>query len=170
MNQAIHSVDLLLWLMGPVESVTAKTAIRSHQRIEVEDVAVATLQFRSGALGVIEATTGSFPGLSKRIEIHGSTGSVIVEEQQIKHWAFAHSMPGDADIVRPVGFKAASQGGAGDPRSIGHEAHACQFREFIAAIERGVEPAIAGLEGCRSVALIQAIYRSARENCTVVIP
>ena len=170
MNQAIHSVDLLLWLMGPVESVTAKVATRSHKRIEVEDIAVATLQFRSGALGVIEATTGSFPGLSKRIELHGSTGSVIVEEQEIKHWAFAQPLTGDDQVIRPVNLGVASQGGAGDPSSIGHAAHAEQFRNFMGAIQRGAEPAIAGAEGSRSVELIEAIYRSARENRAVVIP
>ena len=74
MNQAIHSVDLLSWLMGPVKDLSARTAMLAHERIEVEDVAVATLRFANGALGVIEATTAAYPGALKRIEIHGSDG------------------------------------------------------------------------------------------------
>ncbi len=88
MNQAIHSVDLLLWLMGDVVEVHARTATMTHQRIEVEDVAVATLQFRSGALGVIEATTTAYPGSLKRIEICGSGGMAVLEEEDLKQWQF----------------------------------------------------------------------------------
>ena len=75
MNQAIHSVDLLTWLMGPVVEVTAHTATLAHERISVEDVAVATVRFANGPLGTIEASTAAFPGYLKRIEIHGSEGS-----------------------------------------------------------------------------------------------
>ena len=74
MNQAIHSVDLLTWLMGPVTTIMAQTATLAHKNIEVEDVAVANLQFASGALGIIEASTAVYPGYLKRIEIHGSQG------------------------------------------------------------------------------------------------
>src|SRR5262249_47988624 len=86
MNQAIHTVDLLAWLMGPVAEVQANTATLAHERIEVEDTAVATLKFANGALGIIEATTAAFPGYLKRIELHGSTGSAVLEEEDIKHW------------------------------------------------------------------------------------
>ena len=89
MNQAIHSVDLLTWLMGPVAEVTAQTATLAHQRIEVEDVATASLRFENGALGVVEATTAAFPGALKRIEIHGSQGTAVIEEEDIKTWKFA---------------------------------------------------------------------------------
>ena len=75
MNQAIHSVDLLAWLVGPVESITAHTATLAHKRIEVEDVAVATLKFTNGALGTIEASTAAYPGYLKQIELYGSEGS-----------------------------------------------------------------------------------------------
>ena len=71
MNQAIHSVDLLSWLMGPVVEIRAQTATLAHERIAVEDTAVATLRFASGALGVVEASTATFPGYLKRLEIHG---------------------------------------------------------------------------------------------------
>ncbi len=97
MNQAIHSVDLLAWLMGPVVEVRARTALLAHQRIAVEDVALATVAFANGALGVIEASTAVFPGYLKRIEIHGTEGSAMLEEEDIVKWDFArkHARRGD---------------------------------------------------------------------------
>jgi len=89
MNQAVHTVDLLSWLMGPVEEIQAQTATLAHKRIEVEDVATATLKFKSGALGVIEATTAAYPGYLKRIELHGSEGTAVLEEEDLKTWDFA---------------------------------------------------------------------------------
>ncbi len=89
MNQAIHSVDLLLWLMGPAVEVRAMTGLLAHQRIAVEDVALATVAFANGALGVIEASTAVYPGYLKRIEIHGSQGSAVMEEEDIVKWDFA---------------------------------------------------------------------------------
>ena len=88
-NQAVHSVDLLTWLMGPVVEVTAHTSTLAHQRIAVEDVCVATLKFANGALGVIEASTAVYPGYLKRIEIHGCEGTAVMEEEDIKIWDFA---------------------------------------------------------------------------------
>lgn len=100
MNQAIHSVDLLSWLMGPVAEIRAQAATRAHKRIAVEDTAVATLRFKSGALGVIEATTAAWPGYLKRIEIHGSAGTAILEEEDLKVWDFAKKHRRDAAIHR----------------------------------------------------------------------
>ena len=98
MNQAIHSVDLLTWLMGPVVEVTAHTATLAHERIAVEDTAVATLKFANGALGVIEASTAIHPGYLKRIEIHGSEGTAVMEEEDIKTWDFAKQQKRDEQI------------------------------------------------------------------------
>jgi UDP-N-acetyl-2-amino-2-deoxyglucuronate dehydrogenase len=84
MNQAIHSVDILTWLMGPVVEITAQTGLLAHERIAVEDTAVATLKFANGALGVIEASTAAYPGYLKRIEIHGSEGSAAMEEEDVR--------------------------------------------------------------------------------------
>src|SRR5215212_2758318 len=74
-NQAIHSIDLLQWLMGEVVEVTAYTGLLAHERIEVEDTAVAILKFTNGALGSIVATTAAYPGLTTRIAVHGDRGS-----------------------------------------------------------------------------------------------
>ena len=98
MNQAIHSVDLLTWLMGPVVEVRAKTALLAHERIAVEDVALATVEFANGALGVIEASTAVYPGYLKRIEIHGNAGSAVVEEEDLTKWDFEVKKPRDEAI------------------------------------------------------------------------
>src|ERR1043166_2817796 len=86
MNQAIHNVDLLLWLMGPVTHVTGFTDRLAHERIEVEDTAVACLRFANGALGVITATTSVHPGFPKTIAIHGDHGSVVIEQDDVLRW------------------------------------------------------------------------------------
>src|SRR6516225_2278834 len=88
MNQAIHNVDLLLWMMGPATHVTGFTATLAHERIEVEDTAVACVQFASGALGVIQATTSVHPGLPKTIAVHGDRGTVVIEQEDVLRWDF----------------------------------------------------------------------------------
>lgn len=164
MNQAIHSVDLLLWLMGPVRQVTAHTATLAHDRIEVEDVATASLQFENGALGIIQATTAAFPGMLKRIEIHGSHGSAVIEEEDLKVWEFAQPLPHDRDLIQTLSARTQSGGGAADPAAIGHHGHTAQYQNLIDAIGSGTAPLIDGAEGRRSVELITAIYRSAQSG------
>lgn len=160
MNQAIHSVDLLTWLMGPVAEVAAASATLAHERIEVEDVAVAILKFENGALGVIEATTAAYPGWLKRIEIHGSHGSACLEEEDIKTWQFAKMTAADHKLVAETAEKTSTGGGASDPAAIGHTAHAHQFKDVLKAIRQGTTPSIDGHEGRRSVEIILAIYKA----------
>ncbi|MBX3421199.1 MAG: Gfo/Idh/MocA family oxidoreductase [Pirellulaceae bacterium] len=167
MNQAIHTVDLLLWLMGPVVEVSAHTATLAHERIEVEDVATASLRFASGALGVIEATTAGFPGMLKRIELSGSTGTAILEEEDIIKWEFAQPASGDETIRQEMLGRTKTGGGAADPAAIGHQAHAALFRDALHAIQHGGPPAIDGIQGRRSVELILAIYQSAASGRSV---
>ena len=170
MNQAIHSVDLLTWLMGPVVQIRAQTATRAHRRIDVEDTAVATLQFKSGALGVIEATTAAWPGYLKRIEIHGSGGSAVLEEEDLKVWDFAKKRSADGAILHRMAARRSGGGGASDPSAIGHQAHAMQFRDVLRAIRSGKKPAIDGAEGRRSVEIILGIYKAAETGKTVTLP
>lgn len=167
MNQAIHNVDLLQWLMGEVESVQAATASLAHERIEVEDTAVVLLRFRSGALGTIEAATSAFPGLLKRTEIHGSAGSARVEQDDITLWSFLDPRPDDAERLRPA---AATTGGASDPRAISHAGHRDQLADFLAAIEGDRPARVDGREGRKAVEIIRAIYRSARLGSSVPLP
>ncbi len=160
MNQGIHAIDLLLYLMGDPVEVSAFTAMLAHERIEVEDTAAAALRFGNGALGIIEGTTGAYPGSPKRIEICGSKGQAVLEEDSLTKWEFAEERPEDAEIR--ARFKAsASSGGAADPKSISQIGHIREYADFAAAIRNGTQPLIPGEEALRSVRLIRAIYRSA---------
>jgi predicted dehydrogenase len=162
MNQAIHTVDLLLWMMGRIVEVSAATATLAHQRIDVEDCAAATLRFANGALGSIEATTASYPGWLKRIEICGSTGSAALEEENLVRWQFSKSTTADRRILAAMTDRTKTGGGASDPAAIGHHGHREQYRDVLRAIRTGGSPLIDGPAARQSVELILAIYRSAR--------
>lgn len=170
MNQAIHSIDLLLWFMGPVVEVNAHTAMLAHERIEVEDTAVATVKFASGALGVIEASTAAFPGELKRVELHGSEGSVAMREEDITRWEFAKKTKADDELLAKMASKTTSGGGAADPKAIGFHGHQRLFQDLVNAIKKGRAPLIDGSEGRRSVELILAIYKAAETGKTVKLP
>jgi len=170
MNQAIHSVDLLTWFMGPVVEITAHTGLLAHERIAVEDTAVATLKFKNGALGVIEASTAAYPGYLKRIEIHGSEGSAAMQEEDIVAWDFAKKGRGDAAILKRMAESVSTAGGASDPSAIGHHGHTEQFRDVLDAIKENRQPAVNGPEGRRSVEIILGIYKAAETGKTVKLP
>ena len=170
MNQAVHTVDLLAWFMGPVVEVQAYAATLAHERIEVEDVCTATLRFENGALGVIEATTAAFPGYLKRIELHGSAGSAVMEEEDIRHWDFAQKSRSDAAIQRQMSCRKSTGGGAADPAAIGHHGHTMQFQDFVDAIRKRRAPAIDGYEGRKSIEIILAIYKAAQTGKRVELP
>ena len=170
MNQAIHSVDLLSYFMGPVKRISAMTATLAHERIEVEDVATATLQFASGALGTIEATTAAFPGHLKKIEICGSAGSATMIEEDITFWEFAQKTDEDQALLEKMRGKTKTGGGAADPAAIGHHGHTLQFQDVVNAIQNKTKPVIDGPEGRRSVEIILAIYKSAESGMAVDLP
>jgi predicted dehydrogenase len=170
MNQAIHSVDLLIWLMGPVAEITAHTATLAHERIEVEDVAMATLRFENGAIGVIEATTAAFPGALKRIELHGSEGSAVLEEEDITTWEFAKKTKADQALLERMAGKTQTGGGAADPAAIGHHGHTEMFKDVLKAIKNGTKPLVDGAEGRRSVEVILAVYKAAETGRAVALP
>jgi predicted dehydrogenase len=167
MNQAIHNVDLLLWLMGPVDRVSGFTATLAHERIEVEDTAVACLRFASGALGVIQAATSTHPGLPKTVAIHGDRGTAVVEQDDLLRWDFSPRSPEDKAVRQRFAVKVHASGGASNPAAISHQGHARQLADFVRAVRTGTEPSVDGREGRRSVALIEAIYRSAATGRSV---
>jgi len=176
MNQAIHNVDLLYWLLGEVVEVTGLTGTLAHERIEVEDTAVAAIRFKKGALGVIEATTSAWPGLLKRTEIHGTKGSAIVEQDNVTLWKFSKPSPKDR-AVRDKLWKPEDDdddngltGGAADPKAISHAGHREQLKDFMRAIERGLRPPVDGEEGRKSVEIILALYQAAQTGQRVTLP
>lgn len=170
MNQAIHNVDLLLWLMGDVQDVSAATATLAHERIEVEDAGAAVVTFQNGAIGVLQATTAAYPGWLRKTEIHGTTGSACVEQDSITAWDFAEADPGDDALLAELGADSATSGGASDPKAISFVGHQRVFKDFCTAIDNGTEPSINGAESRRSVELILAIYEAAKEGKRVTLP
>jgi UDP-N-acetyl-2-amino-2-deoxyglucuronate dehydrogenase len=164
MNQAIHTVDLLLWLFGPVTRVYASIATRVHA-IEVEDTAVAALEFASGALGTIEATTSVYPGYARRVELTGGDGTIVIEHDRVVHSDLRSGDPGVVSNAAGDANASASSAKVSDTR-----AHQRIIRDFVHAIETGGTPICDGREGRRSVALIEAIYQSAKTHLPVELP
>src|SRR5438445_8918381 len=169
MNQAIHNVDLLQWMMGPVSHIHGFTATLAHERIEVEDTAVACLRFTSGALGVIQATTSVHPGLPKTIAVHGDKGTVVIEQDDVLRWDFTPPTPEDDEVRRRFAQKVGASGGSSNPAAISHQGHARQLADFVRAIRTGGRPLVDGKEGRKAVAIIEAIYESARTGRTVAL-
>jgi predicted dehydrogenase len=167
MNQAIHNVDLLLWLMGPATHVSGLVATLAHERIEVEDTAVACLRFASGALGVIQAATSVHPGLPKTVAVHGDRGTIVIEQDDVLRWELTPETADDRRVKERFAQKTGASGGASNPAAISHEGHARQLADFARAIEENRPPLVDGREGRRAVELILAIYRSAAEGRTI---
>jgi len=171
MNQGVHYVDLLQWMMGPVDSVFARFSTAAHD-IEVEDIVVAALRFRSGALGCLEASTAVYPGLLERLEVTGTGGTVIVEAGSLK----VCELKDEKGETSPYGgklYSAALPGpetGSADPAAISHYGHRQQIREFLAAIGAGREPMLSGDEGRKPLEIILAAYESARTGHDVHLP
>ena len=164
MNQSIHTIDLLLYLMGPIKNVRAETRLRGHTAIEVEDTAVALCEFEGGALGVIQGSTASWSktGHSAEIQITGSRGSVFMADDYFKVWEFDDETEAD-EIIRKEFMDQSSRGGAGaaDPSAIDFSWHTRNYEDIVAAIVKKGKPKITGEEARRAVALIAAIYESA---------
>ena len=162
MNQTIHYVDLLQWMMGPVESVYGNIGTLTH-KMEAEDVGTAVLRFRNGALGVIEGSTSVYPGLPERIEIHGERGTVEVEGSRITVWNFKdwEEMESNTKEMRT---------GATEAGDIGIESHRLQIEDMIKAIQADRDPAITGEEARKAVEIVLSIYESARRGEAVKLP
>ena len=175
MNQSIHGVDAIQWIAGaamqqsdsasgPVEEVFAFTSKRGHDPdlIEVEDTAVAVLRFRNGALGQILGATSMFPGSLKRIQVAGRDGTAEVLEDQLITWAFRQQNDDDESIRREFSGEGGSEGGAGDPMSIDYSLHMRNIAAFVDALENDKTFFLSGPESRRAVAVVEAIYESAR--------
>lgn len=166
MNQGIHSIDLLLWLAGDVAELSARCQTRIHESIEVEDNAVAWLQFENGSVGVIQGSTCCYPGESRRIELKGERGSATLVDDKPVFWQFDEELESDAD-VRKLAEQSVIGGGASDPRAISVDGHRFQYEDFVRAIRTGSAPAIEGAEGRKAVQVIKAIYESSDSGQSV---
>ena len=155
MNQAIHTVDVLQWLFGPVAQVAARTATRLHP-IQVEDTAAAVLEVESGALGIIEATTSSYPGYARRVDVSGSEGTLILEGDRL----VATDLRGATDHSSTIPSEPPPENAASATVS-DSVPHQRIFEDFIHAIRTNAVPVCDAREARPSVAIIEAIYRSA---------
>ena len=161
MNQGIHTLDLLLYFNGDVAEISAKSANILHKSIEVEDTVAALLAFKNGSIGYIEASTACAPGFPRRIELSGTKGSVIIEDDKIIRWQFAEEKSEDAEIRRKYIAGEGLQGGSSDPRAITCEGHRRQITDLAEAILHGAPLGITAADGERAVKVICAIYESA---------
>lgn len=169
-NQGIHTIDLLQWMMGPVEEVFGYTATKVH-RIEGEDVGVAVLRFRSGALGVIEASTAAYPGLPERLGIYGSGGFIEMEGSKIISWNFFNKQFQEEINVFTKELEVyANVSGGSSPSGIGTEFHRRQILAILRAIRSGEQPPISPKEATKSVAIIEGIYKANLTGKSVRLP
>lgn len=180
MNQAIHTIDLLVWMMGRPVEVTAYANLLAHDGIEVEDTAVAVVRFESGALGVIHGTTAAYPGLTARVQVHGSKGSAIIDDDRL---AYFHAAPADDPVTAPAYGTGASGNQASlvlpraepglaagaDPTALS-DAHDRQYADFLDAVRHGRPPRVTVASATTTLQVILAIYRSAEERRPVRVP
>jgi UDP-N-acetyl-2-amino-2-deoxyglucuronate dehydrogenase len=178
MNQSIHSIDLLQWMMGPVKSIYAYTDTLAH-RMETEDVAVAVLRFANGALGTIAATTGAYPGVTTRIEICGDQGSAVIEDDDL---SYLHLKRDESEAVGDYGasgkFHIQKEGntedaGAGataqNDSALSIRGHALQIADMMRAIREDGTPLVDGYAAMKPVEIILGIYESARTHKEVML-
>ncbi len=165
-NQSIHTIDLLQWFMGDVESIYGQTGTFTHDNLEGEDNAVATLRFKNGAIGVIEGSTSVQPSRSRRIELHGENGSATVDDDSVK----IQLAEGETDKENNAG--AAKKTGAGSSSPLAGfsiDPHKDQFDAIAEAVEKNENPPMAGEESIKSLAIVLAIYESSKTNLPVVL-
>jgi UDP-N-acetyl-2-amino-2-deoxyglucuronate dehydrogenase len=162
-NQASHHVDMLEWMMGDVESVFAKmtTALAD---IEAEDTAIVTLKFRNGALGIIEATTAARPtNIEGSISVLGENGTVVVggvAVNEMQTWAFEDEQEGDSTVLEEFSVNPPNVYG------FGHQAY---YEHTVDCIKNGSANLVDGLQGRKSIELINAIYESAETGKEVFL-
>jgi predicted dehydrogenase len=162
MNQSVHTVDLLLYLAGDVKELVAFAGCLAHERIEVEDEAVAALRFCSGALGCIEGSSAAAPGLSRYVQLSGDRGTVYLTDELVTEWQFLKPEQGDAEMVARFGPKEKKAGpGATDPKAISYVPHLWQFEDVAGVIRHGGEPLVTAPSARKATELILAIYDSA---------
>ncbi|MCF7875716.1 Gfo/Idh/MocA family oxidoreductase [Candidatus Bipolaricaulota bacterium] len=163
-NQSIHTIDLLQWLMGDADSITGRVKTLTHE-IEGEDIGVATLEFSNGSLGTITGSTAIYPGLDEELGIYGTKGSIELTGSRITTWEMSETKPGDEEIIAVPEEEGKS--GASNPTDIESENHRRQIQEIVDALRSDKTPPVPGNEAKKSVRIINAIYESSRTGKTI---
>jgi UDP-N-acetyl-2-amino-2-deoxyglucuronate dehydrogenase len=161
MNQGIHVVDLLLWMLGEAVEVQAYSDRLAHERIDVEDTVAATIRFRSGAIGSIVATTAAYPGRPVRLCVYGDRGSAVIEQDDLVVFDTADGQPAD----QPSGARSIQDGEPAAEASVSRsvaDAHRDQYLDFIEAVRDGRPPAIGTRDARRALEVVLGVYESAR--------
>lgn len=170
MNQGVHQVDLLVWMLGRPVEISATTGLLAHEGIEVEDTGVATVRFENGALAVVHGTTAAYPGISNRVQVHGSQGSAVIDDDRLAYFHAAE--PGaaapDYGAGRSSDQSADVLPDGGDPGT-NVDAHTRQYVDFLDAVEQGREPLVTVAEATRTLAVVKGIYASARAGRPVPV-
>jgi len=157
-NQAIHQLDLLRWVAGPIEEVFGYWQLGALHSIESEDVLNGVVRFSSGATGVLQASTAFWPGFVERLELHGTNGSAILSGNRLISWTLKDT----CDEKPPLETEGAS--GAADPMGISLTPFERQFQNFADAIRSGRKPLVTGEEGYEALKITQAFYRSCEQG------
>jgi UDP-N-acetyl-2-amino-2-deoxyglucuronate dehydrogenase len=178
MNQSVHYIDMMQWIMGPVEEVKAYTATRSHT-IETEDVGAACVKFKSGAIGLIEGNTTAYPGFYTRLDVFGDDGGVIIENDTIKEWKIREEVEA-AKAIEEAAKAAAKAAGieyvpapkVSDVKEEGPKgaasaaitlgSHATQIQAFAEAVRNNTESPVPPESTRHAMAIICAIYKSVK--------
>lgn len=179
MNQGVHTVDLLLWFLGRPVEISAKTALLAHEGVEVEDTAVATVTFESGALAVLHATTAAYPGLTVRLQVMGSKGSAVIDNDDLAyfHASDAADPAESSDMgILGGGNQAAVELAkypddkveALDP-TVYPAGHVRQYRDIVAAIRAGRPAGVTVQDAVTALATVRALYVSATLGRPVLI-
>jgi predicted dehydrogenase len=162
-NQAVHQVDVLLWLIGPVKELFGYWQLGALHKIESEDVVNAMLKYGNGATGIIQAATAFWPGYSERVEIHGTKGTAIITGDKLTAW----DVQDDSGEPAPLAKQVAS--GASDPMAISVEPFERQFLDFGDACKTNRLPLVSGIDGYRAVEIVTSVYHSCRTGEKVTI-
>ena len=179
-NQGVHTVDLLRWMCGPVESVYAQARTATHERIEVEDVVCATVTFTDGAIATVMASTSAFPGFPASLSLHGTAGGAVIHGDRLATLVLTdgtalggETTTAHAQQVASGGTRAATRAVDEasdlpvDPADVWGEAHRLQLLDFADAVVEGRAPLVDGVSGRQSLELVLAIYESARTGDVV---
>jgi predicted dehydrogenase len=162
-NQAIHQLDILRWLAGPVAELFGVWQLGALHKIESEDVVNAVVRYASGATGVIQAATAFWPGYTERTEFHGTKGTAVISGDKLTTWDVENDSGGPAPVAKEVAS------GASDPMAISLEPFERQFLEFGDAIKNRRKPLVSGEEGYQALELVDAVYRSCRTGEKVTL-
>ncbi|WP_445283724.1 Gfo/Idh/MocA family protein [Streptomyces sp. DSM 118148] len=176
LNQGVHAVDLVQWLMGPVVEAAAHTALKGHRGIEVEDVVTASLRHANGALTSLLATTAAYPGRTTRLTVHGDRGSAVIDNDELVYF---HAAGPHDDTSAYGAYGAGNQAAERRPAAPAQQRdasgllpspHGDQLLDFCDAVAAGRAPGVDGEEGRRALLTVLAVYEAARTGAVTRVP